>query len=87
MLTVTEALLKLGFELRQDPVVPGLERGFSVLRGAAPAEPHFEFGAAWRVSRVLWVGDVRRTGEFLLCCDPGTGNVVQWFNLNSEERG
>ena len=54
----------------------------TVLQGTAPVPPAFAALSAFSVTGVLWFDGKRHTGAWLICQDPGTGNVVQAFDLN-----
>ena len=54
----------------------------TVRQGTSPVQPVFGSLSAFSVTGVLWLDGERRTGAWLICQDPVTGNVVQAFDLN-----
>lgn len=84
-MTIEDALRFVGFELR--PLAGNIvEGGASVYRGTAPVEPTFGFAGAFEMTDAVWLNGERRDGRFLVCLEPGTGNLMQVFDLQDNGR-
>lgn len=80
-MNVEQALKAVGFEVKP---IPGASA--SVYQGAAVVAPVFGFVDAFEVVDVVNLNGERREGSFLVCLDPGTGNLMQTFDLNDNGR-
>ena len=80
-MNVEQALQAVGFELKP---IPGASA--SVYQGTAPVAPEFDFADAFEVVGAVWLNGERREGDFLVCLEPGTGNLMQTFDLNDSGR-
>lgn len=78
---VENALRSIGFEVRTVPGTPVIHGGASVYKGTAPVEPAFGFVGAFELTTVVHLNGERKEGNFLVCLEPGTGNLQQVFDL------
>lgn len=85
-----DALKEVGFEIVELNSKHGSD---TVLQGSACQVPVYGFVDAWDLTSSLYVGGEWKDGvwedgqyqegNFLVCREPGTGNVVQHFDLSA----
>lgn len=80
---VESALRSIGFNVHSVPGRPVIKGGASVTKGTAQVEPGFGFAGAFKLASAVVLNGERKEGNFLLCVDPGTGNLVQVFDLDN----
>lgn len=80
--TIAEVLRKIGFEVLS---LPGqaVSEDSSVCKGSSPVHPGFGFLGAFALVTQICLEGVLNEGGILVCRDPGTGNLVQVFDLSN----
>lgn len=72
----------IGFEVLS---LPGqaVSEDSSVCKGTSPVHPGFGFLGAFGLVTKIHLEGTLKEGGFLVCRDPGTGNLVQIFDLGN----